>query len=134
MHIAQKTRDKKQILFCQPLTNVLPITCKFIVCRQQFFMMREVHAIFANIDIADIRGRGGHGDNISTTGADVNRGGFHIEGAATSTLAQFAVDHQSTKAKEESNTFDHESRLYTPLPRSGGLRSWSGRQWTGIRL
>ena len=53
MQIAQKTRDKKQILFCQPLTNVLPITCKFIVCRQQFFMMREVHAIFANIDIAD---------------------------------------------------------------------------------
>ena len=51
--------------------------CKFIVCRQQFFMMREVHAIFANIDIADIRGRGEHGDccvnNISATGTDVNR-------------------------------------------------------------
>ena len=51
--------------------------CKFIVCRQQFFMMRGVHAIFANIDIADIRGRVGHGDycvnNISTTATDVNR-------------------------------------------------------------
>ena len=108
MHIAQKTRDKKQILFCQPLTNVLPITCKFIVCRQQFFMMREVHAIFANIDIADIRGRVGHGDycvnNISTTGADVNRWGFHIEGAATPTLAQCAVDHSALRPRRDQGT------------------------------
>ena len=128
MQIAQKTRDKKQILFCQPLTNVLPITCKFIVCRQQFFMMRGVHAIFANIDIADIRGRGGHGDYCVKNRHRCEQMRVPYRGGSHPNPCSVCSGSLSTKAKEGSIIFHHESRLYTPLPRSGGLRSWSGRQ------